>query len=205
MKYRALNFILSLAFMAVSACVTVNVYFPESAAQRAADIFIRDVYGEDANADGPDAPAPDQPQSMYPVLPSVQIALTWLGDFLISPAQAQAPDINIQTPAINRLKGAMASRHQKLKPGYASGAIGMATTGLLVLRDAKAIPLKQRNQTKQLVVQENNDRNRLYKEIATANGHAEWEKEIRAIFARRWVGNAPSGWWYESAGNWQQK
>ena len=99
----------------------------------------------------------------------------------------------------------MSTRHQKLKSGYAGGAIGMASSGLLVLRDSKAVPLKSRNQMKQMIVQENKDRNKLYAEVAKANGHREWEKEIRAIFAQRWVGNAPAGWWYESGGSWKQK
>ena len=209
MSSKMLNVALIIVFMAISACVTVNVYFPESAAQRAADLFIRDVYGEDADAEGQNSQdsstIPGAPQSLFRLTPDLSKSFAVLGNFLLSSAYAQAPDINIQTPAINRLKSAMAARHQKLKAGYTGGAIGMATTGLLVLRDAKSIPLKQRNQIKQLVVQENSDRNRLYKEIAKANGHPEWEKEIRAIFARRWVGNAPGGWWYESGGAWQQK
>ena len=209
MSSKMLNVALIIVFMAISACVTVNVYFPESAAQRAADLFIRDVYGEDADAEGQNSQdsstIPGAPQSLFRLAPDISKRFAVLGIFLLSSAHAQAPDINIQTPAINRLKSAMAARHQKLKAGYTGGAIGMATTGLLVLRDAKSIPLKQRNQIKQLVVQENSDRNRLYKEIAKANGHPEWEKEIRAIFARRWVGNAPGGWWYESGGAWQQK
>ena len=209
MRYRILNLALIIAFMAISACVTVNVYFPESAAQRAADLFIRDVYGEDANSSAParkgeNAPS-GEPQSLRRLMPQLESGLASIGRFFIRQAHAQAPDINIQTPAINRLKSAMAARHQQLSQGYANGAIGMAATGLLVLRDAKSVPLQQRNQIKQLVVQENKDRNTLYKEIAKANGHPEWEQEIRAIFAQRWVGNAPSGWWFESGGAWTRK
>lgn len=178
--------------------------FPESAAQAAADRFIRDVYGDDASQSSP-SPVGDNPQSWRDLNSQLFQGLAIIGNLIVAPAAAQSPDINIQTPAINSLKNSMSARHQKLKPGYAAGAIGMATTGLIVLRDAKAIPLKQRNQTKQLVVQENQDRNKLYAEVAKANNHPEWEKEIRAIFARRWVGNAPSGWWYESGGAWKQK
>jgi len=59
---------------------------------------------------------------------------------------------------------------------------------------------------KQLVSKENRDRVALYREIATANDHPEWEAEIREIFARRWVDNARSGWWYmNKSGSWQQK
>ena len=58
----------------------------------------------------------------------------------------------------------------------------------------------------QLVAEENRDRNALYAEIARANGHPEWESEIRSTFARRWVDNAPGGWWYQdAAGVWKRK
>ena len=99
----------------------------------------------------------------------------------------------------------MEQRHRQLKPFYGSGAVGMSATGLITLRDPKPIPLQQRNKIKKLVVDENSDRNRLYGEIAKANGHPEWEKDIRSIFAERWIGNAPGGWWYQSGGKWQQK
>jgi hypothetical protein len=43
-------------------------------------------------------------------------------------------------------------------------------------------------------------------EIARANGHPEWEPDIRRTFADRWVANAPRGWWYQDAsGAWKQK
>jgi uncharacterized protein YdbL (DUF1318 family) len=186
------------------ACVTVNVYFPESAAERAADIFIKDVYGQDEN-NGPGAGG-GEPQGAIDIETPGGFALWFhLGELLIPGAHAQQPDINISTPAINALRGAMEARHRQLKPFYESGAVGMSATGLISLRDPKLVPLQQRNKTKKLVVDENADRNRLYGEIAKANGHPEWKKDIRAIFAERWVGNAPGGWWYQSGGKWQQK
>lgn len=39
-------------------------------------------------------------------------------------------------------------------------------------------------------------RNTLYREIAVANGHPEWEDRIRATFAERWIDKARSGWHY---------
>ena len=80
----------------------------------------------------------------------------------------------------------------------------MTGNALLVVRDAKSVPLKQRNAVKQIVAEENRDRNQLYKEIAVANKHPEWESEIRNLFARRWIANAPGGWWYDNGG-WKQK
>lgn len=127
-------------------------------------------------------------------------------EVLVPAAYAQAPDIDVSSPGINQLKSAMQARHQQLTPFYNAGAVGLTANGLLALRDPKAVSLKDRNALSGLIAVENSDRNALYKEIADANGHPEWEREIRTIFDRRWVANAPSGWWFQDAnGNWVQK
>lgn len=189
------------------ACVTVNVYFPESAAERAADIFIKDVYGNDtSDQDGTTVPSGGGPQGALDFHRSYLFAIGfWAGDILVPSAIAQPIDINISTPAVNALQKAMEQRHRQLKVHYNSGAIGMSAAGLIILRDPKLVALQQRNLIKKLVVDENADRNRLYSEVAKANGHPEWEKDIRETFASRWVGNAPDGWWYQSGGSWKQK
>lgn len=199
------------SLLLLTACVTVNVYFPAAAAESAADRFIREVYGEapkngePAPAEGEQpAPAPE-PQSRHRDRQH-ESPFTGLLDFLINPAHAQQPDINISTPAINKLQKSMSQRHEKLKPFYNSGAVGMDQRGFITIRDESAIPLKDRNTVKKLVADENQDREALYREIARANGHPEWKEDIQAIFANRWVANAPSGWWYKnSAGKWVQK
>lgn len=184
----------------VAACVTINVYFPAEAAEKAADRIIQDVYG-----DVPDVQTvPGEPQSLGPMqqTPPVGIALL---NWLATPAHAKA-DISVNTPAIQQLKASMEKRHRKLEPYYNSGAIGMTRNGELAMRDQKLVPMQERNSLKSLLSQENKDRSTLYAEIARANGHPEWEAEIRDIFAKRWVGNAPSGWWYQNKqGAWQQK
>jgi uncharacterized protein YdbL (DUF1318 family) len=185
----------------VAACVTINVYFPAEAAVQAADRIILDVYGEQQ----PAAPAqPAEPQSWLPRNDAPSSRHTLL-DWLISPAQAGA-DLSVNTPAIQQLTATMEARHKQLAPYYASGAIGMTRDGELALRDQKLVPLQERNAVKSLVSKENNDRSALYKEIAKANGHPEWEADIRSTFAKRWVSNAPAGWWYMNAqGVWKQK
>jgi uncharacterized protein YdbL (DUF1318 family) len=100
----------------------------------------------------------------------------------------------------------MEDRHRKLAPYYDSGAIGMTRNGEIEFRDQKLVPLKDRNTVKKLVSMENRDRSALYREIARANGHPEWEADIRQTFSRRWVDNAPGGWWYmDKSGGWTQK
>ncbi len=194
-----------LTILLLTACITINVYFPAAAAENAADILIRDVYGIDKDKEDKGEPAVNEEKTSAIYINHQQI-IGRLLNFVIPSAYAQQPDINISTPGINKLKSQMTQRHQALAAYYSNGAVGMENNGLITLRDAKAIALKERNTVKKLVVDENRDRNSLYVEIANANSHPEWENEIRATFARRWVGNAPSGWWYKGAdGAWLQK
>lgn len=125
---------------------------------------------------------------------------------LLLPLAAWAADLEINTPAIATLKSSMQARHGQLAPHYASGAVGLTRDGLVQVRDATAVPLAQRQGVNSLVAAENGDRNALYKEIAVANGHPEWEAEVRGTFAERWVQKAQSGWWYQdTGGGWTKK
>ncbi|MGH8672140.1 MAG: YdbL family protein, partial [Burkholderiales bacterium] len=100
----------------------------------------------------------------------------------------------------------MQQRHAQLSELYASGAIGLTRDGMITLRDAKAVPLAKRQAIATLVAEDNKDRGALYREIALANGHPEWEQDVRATFAQRWVHKANPGWWYQdSGGGWVQK
>ena len=93
-----------------------------------------------------------------------------------------------------------------LQPHFASGALGFGKDGLVVLRDATKVGLKDRVAVNQHVADDNRDRNAVYREIAVANGHPEWEQQIRETFARQWVASARAGWWYQAAdGSWKQK
>ncbi|HZW24089.1 MAG TPA: YdbL family protein [Gallionella sp.] len=118
---------------------------------------------------------------------------------------AFAVDLEVNTPGVNAIKQSMQARHAELAPHYASGAVGLTADGLVSLRDAGAVPLPQRQTVNALVAAENRDRNGLYAEIANANGHPEWESEIRSTFAQRWMQRAQPGWWVQSGGGWTQK
>jgi uncharacterized protein len=120
-------------------------------------------------------------------------------------AAAQA-NLEINTPAITGTRNAMAARYPQLEPFFASGAVGLTRDGMVAVRDANAVPLNQRAAVNALVAQENQDRTALYREIARANGHPEWETDIRNTFARRWIERAQPGWWYQNAaGDWTKR
>jgi uncharacterized protein YdbL (DUF1318 family) len=131
--------------------------------------------------------------------------LAMLAIVLPAPALGQA-NLDINTPAINSLQRSMQQRHTQLAPLYASGAVGLTRDGNVALRDARAVPLAQRQQVNALIASENQDRAALYREIARANGHPEWEADIRATFAQRWISRAQGGWYYQNAsGAWVRK
>ena len=128
-----------------------------------------------------------------------------IAGFLSNQLALAAADLELNTPAISALKSGMQQRHSQLAGFYASGAIGLTRDGLIAVKEASAVALKDRQSLNSLVASENNDRNALYKEIAIANGHAEWEAEIRSTFAQRWVQKAQSGWWYQDANGWAKR
>lgn len=120
-------------------------------------------------------------------------------------ALAQA-NLEINTPAVASLKASMQSRHAQLAGFYASGAVGLTRDGNIALRDANAVLLAQRQQVNSLITAENQDRAALYREIARANAKPEWEGEIRATFAQRWIEKSQPGWYYQNpSGSWVRK
>lgn len=191
--------------LVVAACVTINVYFPAAAAEKAADKIIDDIWGGNGqppanNNDKRGAVAPERSEDM--LLAAAHSVL----NLLVPAAEAAQADLNVSTPAIRQLTQSMEARHARLKPYYDSGAIGLTRDGLVEVRDQNLVPLPERNSVRKLVADENADRANLYREIATANGHPEWEMDIRTTFAERWASKAAPGWFYQDKdGNWKQK
>ncbi len=182
------------AMLIMTACVTINVYFPAAAAEKAADQIIDKVWGEEQQET-------TEPQSRTTIPLWAQTL-----NILIRPAYSANFNIDISSPTIQALQEAMQARHQQLEPYYNNGGIGLTWDALILLRDPNKVPLRFRNDIKKLIDDENNERLSLYREIANANAHPEWEDEIRDTFAKRWIERARVGWWYQDKkGNWIQK
>ena len=179
-------------------CVTINIYFPAAAAEKAADEIIKDIQSI-------------TPQKIEPKSELSEWQLTmlqWLDgaiNIVIPSVQAAEADLAIDSADIRQLRVTMENRFASLLPLYAAGTIGIQTDGSLAVRDAANVPLKDRNQVSKLVAAENADRQKLYQAIANANGHPDWAGQIKSTFAARWISNAQSGWWYQSIGSWKQK
>lgn len=189
-----------LGAMLLTACVTINIYFPAAAAEKAADQIIKEIQeNQPAKKTEPKAQAN----------PWQQAALHWLEiglNQIISPAQAEEADLDIDSEDIRRIQAKMKARFSSLDDFYNKGFIGIKRDGLVAVKDASSIPLKDRNAANKIVSAENSDREALYHAIADANGHPDWYGQIKQTFAGRWISNAQSGWWYEvSNNNWKQK
>lgn len=199
------------AAITLAACVTINVYFPAAQAQEAAREFVEDVIGSGAPASAPaprDGQGEGQGGGAGAALQAAAIdALGAVLDAVIPSAHAQAPDITLNTPQIQQIQARMSQRFQgQLAPHFASGALGFGRDGMIVVRDAAALGLRDRAAVPALVAEDNRDRAAVYREIAVANGHPEWEPQVRETFARQWIQSARPGWWYQDAsGAWTQK
>jgi uncharacterized protein len=190
----------SSALFLLTACVTINIYFPAAAAEKAADTIIKEIQKTLPEK----TPEPKASLSNWQV-----VVYQWADDVLnviVTPAQAAEADLEIDSADIRKLRATMKSRFDSLADFYQQGFIGIKQTGLLVVRDASSVPLKDRNTVNNLVSAENSDREALYRAIANANGHGDWYEQIKTTFAARWISNAQAGWWYEtSSNNWKQK
>ena len=195
--------VLALLSVLVAACVTINVYFPAAAAEKAADRIIDDVWGPQ----GQPAPKPPDKTSLLAPAGTQRVLLAAAGavlDFMIPAAHAQV-DLDVSTPEIRAITASMESRHASLVKYYSSGAVGLTADGMVEVRDQNAVPLAEHNAVQRLVADENRDRAALYSQIAKVNGHPEWETDIRQTFAKRWIAKAQGGWYYKDGGSWKQK
>jgi uncharacterized protein len=203
-KWKTMMFMM--AMLALSACVTINVYFPAAEAQEAAEEFVGKVINGDQAAPAPETKPMDGGKPMPQASHDAGFKFDLVG-FFIGDAVAQEVDITIRTPAIQAIQNRMSERFvSSLKPHFEAGALGFSNDGLVVVHVATKVPLKDRVTVTQLVADDNRDRKAVYREIAVANGHPEWEDQIRDTFAKQWVRDAKAGWWYQTtAGEWKQK
>jgi uncharacterized protein len=181
----------------LSACVTVNIYFPAAAVQRAADEIVKETWG------GPNGtPKSVPPQSLFRSAPHRSLSFSLVGQ-----AFAQEPDINVSNPAIRGFKESIKRRSGAIKPYMDKGNAGINQDGLLAVRSTDGLNLKERAELQQLIEAENRDRETLYAEIAKANNiPPEAVPKIKAIFAKSWTDQAQSGWWIQDAqGTWKRK
>ncbi|MEO8064213.1 MAG: DUF1318 domain-containing protein [Pseudomonadota bacterium] len=200
---RVMPFKIVLMTMLIAACVTINVYFPAAAADKAADQIIEKVTGA-GNTPPQSYFVPAEADEPNFLVAALGTAL----ETIVPAARAQGAEaLSVSSPAITRITASMTQRFGELRKFFESGAIGLTKDGNIDVRDLNAVGLADRATAKRLVSEDNADRAQLYAEIAKANSHPEWESDIRKSFAKRWVATgAQTGWYYQDEGGaWKQK
>lgn len=194
--------LVGMLILVLVSCVTVNIYFPAAAIQKAADQIVDDVrkIPEQQPQQTPEQ-NPEQKKDKTSRLE--QFRFIGLG-----PTEADAAvDLNVSTPAIRGLKSSIANRFPQLQPLYTKGAIGETNNGYLAIRDASVLSLKERADLNRLVDQENADRRALYTEIIRANNiDMGTLPEVERLFANSWRDKSSPGWWIQQDnGQWAKK
>ncbi|MFP4071861.1 MAG: DUF1318 domain-containing protein [Desulfovibrionales bacterium] len=165
-----------------TACVTVNIYFPAAKVERTADQIVDDVYGQDNSG------AKDQSSLLMRMA-------QWLG-----PRSVYAQDAtSVSNSAIRGLKAQIADRHQQLVPFYNKGNVGIDRKGYLQVLNTDGLSLQEVATVKRLVQADNSNRQKLYREVASAlNIDPGQIAKVEEIFAEKWREKAGSGWMVQS-------
>lgn len=193
----------------VAACVTINVYFPAAEMESAAEKIVRDVLKEERQEDESQE-TEDNPQGLYDNSRQQNSFIASLNplNFLIGSAQAQPnADITLSSPAIDAITSRMKQRVNNYLRDYLNqNVVGFTNDGLVEIVNIDELNLKDRQAVKKVVADENRDRIALYREMAIANDHPEWEDQVRQAFVKQWIAQADSGWLYQdNSGRWVKK
>ncbi len=204
MKARAARHSLmySMIFL-ISSCVTINIYFPAAAVEKAADKIVDEVWGEEGEVDEERKEETEGvPQSLLEK--SFHFIASAVGP---EEAFAEEADINVTTPAIRALKDSIQKRASSIKPFMEKGNAGISNEGLLDIRGTRGLNLKEKARLKRLIDAENKDREALYLAIAEANNFSpDKVTDIKKIFAGSWIKNAKKGWKVQGPeGDWRNK
>ncbi len=203
-------------FVLSTACVTINVYFPEAAVNDLSQQIEREVQKEAAKKleegkpapQNPPAPQPDAPQPPRGGGGGPQAGL-FDALFGVTPAYAagNVPAPEVSSPAIRRVIESRAARVADIDRYKASGALGENNKALLEVRSLESLDLKARADVQKLVRAENADREELFREIAAAKKVDPGQVDrIRETYAGTLRDNARPGDWIQGPdGTWNRK
>jgi uncharacterized protein YdbL (DUF1318 family) len=223
MNPHRLGWFLAAGAAVLAGCFYITITFPTQAIDDYAKRYVQEYYQtlqEEGDAgtvpatpghaedESSEAPKTIGQARRSPEIWRVFCSPVYAADPVTAPPVAQKElNLNVSTAAIRKVKEAQKERLPKLQPLYAAGTIGIDRDGNLVLRSTEGMSLQAKQEVSKLVAAENTDRASLYREIAVANDlPASDVARIQKIFAKRWIDEAPAGWWYQDdEGRWVKK
>ncbi|MBI1852411.1 MAG: YdbL family protein [Planctomycetes bacterium] len=193
----------------VTGCFYVTVNFPATELEALARKMAREYYQSSVETADPNSTVPS-PESTDAKEPPKTGFLASLFDRPVYAAELALQDkpinLNASSPAVKKIQASQKERLEKLKPLYEKGLVGILKNGNLGVREIDGVTLKDKTEARRLVDAENADRSALYRELAVANDISAADvPRIQSIFAKKWVEEAPVGYWYQDEKeNWVQ-
>lgn len=193
------------ASLAVLACVTVNVYFPEAAIKELSQQIEEEIQRKAAEEGAPQAAVTRRPPKRAVGTPS--LALVGLATAAFA-AEGEVPPPEVTNPAIRKIIDARAQRLEALDRYKVMGVLGENNQAQLEIHSLDPVTdLRQRAEVQRLLKAENEDRTQLFKEIATAKGvDLSQLPRIQETYAETLREKARPGDWIQLGdGTWSQK
>jgi len=152
----------------IFACVTINIYFPAEQVESVAGEIVDEIRGQKPGD-----------------IKSNLLNRTFFA-FLVPVAVAAEP-LTVSNPGIRMLKQRMKARYAQMRPFYQKGVLKENNNGYVSLAGTAGLGLKEKRNLKSLVAAEDNDRRKLYGEIAKAMKIDPSQVDrIGEIFAKEW-------------------
>ncbi len=188
------KFAVGICLFILTACVTINIYFPAAEVNKTAEEIVRDVRGEDAaNLDKKEPEANKEPG---PVSLKLIDSRAWAGK-----------ELDVSNATIRNLKNRIKGNYPLLRNWLIEGVLGEGYNGLIVMKNQAGLNLKARVEAKRTMEEENTNRKALYAAVAKAlDIPASQTARIAKIFAKHWQQTVPRGTWIETApGKWVKR
>jgi len=199
MRLKSLKFAsISLSFLFLVSCLTINIYFPEAEIRKEAEEIVREIRKSEEEKK-------EDKKNVSGVGEAQKILSDRGNSFSLVPvAYAQE---EVTNPKIRALKQSLSERFPKLRPFFDKGNVGETNDGFIRIRDESGLNLKEKALLRNLVKDENKDRRNFYTEYAKAKEiDPSQVNRVRKIFAERWINEAKTGWWIQKEdGEWIKK
>jgi len=188
-KYSSVFTIICSLYIWTAACVTINIYFPEAAVQKAAEEIVDEVRKAE------EGEKKKQEKDMV------------LASFSLVPAAYAQEEQTVSTPKIRALKQSLKDKEPLLRPFFDKGNIGEGNDGFIQIRSEGELSLKDKADLRRLTKDVNGERESLYSEVAAALSIEKNQiPRIQKIFAKSWIENSRPGWWIQKEdGEWIKK
>jgi len=152
----------------IFACVTINIYFPAEQVESVAGEIVDEIRGQKPG---------DEKSNL--------LNKTFFA--FLAPVAVAAEPLTVSNPGIRMLKQQMKARYAQMRPFYQKGVLREDNNGYVSLASTAGLGLKEKRNLTSLVAAENNDRRKLYGEIAKAMKiDSSQVGRIGEVFAKEW-------------------